>query len=57
MGFFDFNLMATVFGGMPFVGRIVYAVVGLCGLYELFQWKAIARRWGCTLPGFGQSAA
>ncbi len=27
IGFFDFNLVATIFG------RIIYALVGVCGLY------------------------
>ena len=57
MGFFNFDLIAVVFGGMPYVSRIIYGVVGICALYELIQWRAIAKRWGCTLPGFTHSAA
>ncbi|MEG2350322.1 MAG: DUF378 domain-containing protein [Hungatella sp.] len=33
VGFFDFNLVAFLFGSMTWLSRIVYAVVGLCGLY------------------------
>ncbi|MCI8863907.1 MAG: DUF378 domain-containing protein [Lachnospiraceae bacterium] len=33
IGFFDFNLVASLFGGMSWISRIIYALVGLCGLY------------------------
>ncbi len=34
IGFFQFNLVEAVFG-LGWLARIVYAVVGLCGLYLL----------------------
>ena len=33
IGFFDFNLVATIFGSMSWLSRIVYALVGISGLY------------------------
>ena len=33
IGFFDFNLVAFLFGSMSWLSRIIYALVGLCGLY------------------------
>ncbi|MCI9559688.1 DUF378 domain-containing protein [Clostridiaceae bacterium] len=33
IGFFDFNLVASLFGGMSWLSRIIYGLVGLCGLY------------------------
>ena len=33
VGFFDFNLVAFLFGSMSWLSRIIYALVGLCGLY------------------------
>lgn len=33
IGFFDFNLVASLFGGMSWISRIIYGLVGLCGLY------------------------
>ena len=33
IGFFGFNLVTFLFGEMTLLSRIVYAVVGLCGLY------------------------
>lgn len=33
IGFFRFNLVSFLFGDMTLLSRIVYAVVGLCGLY------------------------
>ena len=35
IGFFDINLVALLFGSMSWLSRIVYALVGLCGLYLL----------------------
>lgn len=33
IGFFDFNLVAFLFGSMSWLSRIVYGLVGICGLY------------------------
>ncbi|WP_367568282.1 DUF378 domain-containing protein [Lacrimispora sp.] len=33
VGFFDFNLVSFIFGSMTWVSRILYALVGICGLY------------------------
>ncbi len=33
IGFFRFDLVAFLFGDMSLISRIIYAVVGICGLY------------------------
>ena len=33
IGFFHFDLIAWLFGSMTWISRIIYAIVGLCGLY------------------------
>ena len=33
VGVFHFDLIAFLFGDLSWVSRIIYAVVGLCGLY------------------------
>lgn len=33
IGFFRFDLVSFLFGNMSLLSRIVYAIVGLCGLY------------------------
>lgn len=33
IGFFKFDLVAWLFGNMSLLSRIVYALVGICGLY------------------------
>ncbi len=33
IGFFRFDLVSFLFGNMTLLSRIVYAIVGLCGLY------------------------
>ncbi len=35
IGFFDFNLVKAIFGDMTWVTRIIYAIVGIAGLYSL----------------------
>lgn len=33
IGFFKFDLVAFLFGDLTILSRIVYSLVGLCGLY------------------------
>lgn len=33
IGFLDFNLVASIFGSMSWLSRIIYGLVGLCGIY------------------------
>lgn len=33
IGFLNFNLVAFLFGDTSWISRIIYALVGLCGLY------------------------
>ena len=33
IGFFSFDLVAFIFGNMSWLSRIIYAIVGICGLY------------------------
>lgn len=33
IGFFSFDLVAFIFGNMTWLSRIIYAIVGICGLY------------------------
>lgn len=35
IGLFSFDLVAFIFGDMSLLSRIIYVVVGLCGLYLL----------------------
>lgn len=35
IGFFQFDLVATLFGDMTMFSRIVYSLVGIAGLYSL----------------------
>ena len=35
IGFFNLNLVALLLGSMSWVSRIVYGLVGICGLYLL----------------------
>lgn len=53
MGFFNVNLIATLFGEASAWSRLVYALMGICALYEIgdftFGFKAVQHRW-CETP-------
>ncbi len=42
IGFFGFDLIRILFGDMTLISRIIYAVVGICGLYALSYFGRIA---------------
>ena len=35
IGLFKFNLVSWIFGDMSWISRIIYVIVGICGLYLL----------------------
>lgn len=35
IGFFGLDLVAFLFGSMSILSRIIYAVIGICGLYAI----------------------
>jgi uncharacterized protein len=35
IGFLGFDLVRVIFGDMTLVSRIIYAIIGICGLYAL----------------------
>lgn len=35
IGLFEFNLVETIFGSMEIIERIIYAIVGICGLINI----------------------
>ena len=51
VGAANFDLVATLFGQMSPLSRVVYLLVGLSALYQAVQWKAMQHRWS-----FGETA-
>ncbi|MDR2940203.1 MAG: DUF378 domain-containing protein [Clostridiales bacterium] len=41
VGFFRFDLIATLFGEATMLSRIIYALVGLAGLYALTMYSRL----------------
>lgn len=41
IGFFQFDLVAFIFGNMSWLSRIIYALVGLSGLYMIIAYGRI----------------
>ena len=50
IGFFDFNLVARLFGDMSTISRIIYALVGLAGIYCIVSLPGMLRRWHVRAP-------
>ena len=46
VGFFNFDLVAALFGAGSIFARIVYVLVGLAAVYQIVTIRAIQRRWG-----------
>ena len=44
IGLFRFDLVAYIFGDMSWLSRIIYAVVGVCGLYLISFYMHLGRR-------------
>lgn len=42
IGFFRFNLVTFLFGDMTWISRVIYALVGICGLYLLSLFGRVA---------------
>jgi uncharacterized membrane protein YuzA (DUF378 family) len=57
VGAANFDLVATIFGPMTPLSRVVYLVVGLAALYQAVQWKAIQHRWALAPARNKQFAA
>ncbi len=45
VGLFKFDLVASLFGGVPLVATVVYSVVGFAALYQVAGLPWIQRRW------------
>lgn len=43
IGFLGFDLVAWLFGNMSLLSRIVYALVGICGLYLFSFYGRLSR--------------
>ncbi|MEE0418559.1 MAG: DUF378 domain-containing protein [Lachnospiraceae bacterium] len=43
IGFFKFDLVAFLFGNMSWISRIIYALVGLAGLYMISTYGRIVK--------------
>jgi len=49
VGLLNFDLVGALLGDMSAASRLVYALVGICAVYQAMQWKAIGRRWNMAV--------
>ena len=56
VGATGFDLVASLFGEMSSLSRLVYVLVGVAAIYQALQWKAIQTRWSGAHPGPVRSA-
>ena len=45
LGAFNFNLVTWLFGMMFPMMKLVYILMGLSALWQIFQWNNIQKRW------------
>lgn len=45
VGLSDINIIDAIFSHAYVLARIVYVVVGLAAVWNIFQWKAMRKRW------------
>ena len=45
VGLFQYDLVAALLGDATNLTRLVYVSVGVAGLYQVLQWRAIQNRW------------
>lgn len=43
IGFFGLDLVSFLFGSMSLLSRIIYAIIGICGLYAISYYGRIAK--------------
>ena len=48
-GLFGIEMMTSAMGSLGVFGRVLYLFIGLSAVYEIFGWKAIFRRWHCSV--------
>ena len=41
IGFFNFNLVSFLFGSSSMLSKVIYALVGICGLYLIGFYHAV----------------
>lgn len=41
VGVFNFNLVEFIFGTLPILVKVIYGLVGLSALYEIFKFKTL----------------
>ena len=49
IGIFRFDLVAFLFGNLSWLSRIIYTLVGLCGLYTVSFFGRIRNAYGSDL--------
>ena len=47
VGLFGFNLVASIFGSMSVLTRIIYLLVGVAAVYDAVLYSRIKERWEC----------
>ena len=52
VGFFNFNLVSAIFGEKSALSRIVFALVGIAGLYAIFLLTRVIPCTAGARPGY-----
>jgi len=50
VGLFGYNLVAAIFGGVPVLESLIYAVVGLAGLWTVYLATRLSQQYAAPAP-------
>jgi uncharacterized membrane protein YuzA (DUF378 family) len=45
VGLLGFDPLSALLGELSGASRVLYALVGVCAVYQAFTWKQIQKRW------------
>lgn len=48
-GVFGIEMITSAIAKLGVFGQLLYILVGLSAVYEIIGWKAIFRRWNCSI--------
>lgn len=51
IGFFEFDLVSSIFGVMSTISRIIYGLIGLSALYTVFLCFKCCKKGSCSVEG------
>ncbi len=52
VGLFGVDVVAVSLGGIGFLSRLLFVLVGLAGVYQALAWRSIQKRWALAWASY-----